>query len=83
MLTDVDGLLDKEGNLVSKVTDQEISSLTKKKVISGGMIPKTITCVNAVENGVESAHILNGTVPHILLVEVFTETGAGTMIQAE
>ena len=47
------------------------------------MIPKTITCVNAVENGVESAHILNGTVPHILLVEVFTETGAGTMIQAE
>ena len=83
MLTDVDGLLDKEGHLVSKVTDQEISSLTKKKVISGGMIPKTITCVNAVENGVESAHILNGTVPHILLVEVFTETGAGTMIQAE
>ena len=83
MLTDVDGLLDTEGNLVSKVTDHEISTLTKKKIISGGMIPKTTTCVKAVENGVESAHILNGTVPHILLVEVFTETGAGTMIQAE
>lgn len=83
MLTDVDGLMDKEGNLLSKVTDKEISSLTKKKVISGGMIPKTTTCVQAVANGVESAHILNGTIAHILLVEVFTETGAGTMIQAE
>ena len=83
MLTDVDGLMDKEGNLLSKVTDKEISSLTRKKVISGGMIPKTTTCVQAVANGVESAHILNGTIAHILLVEVFTETGAGTMIQAE
>ena len=83
MLTDVDGLMDKEGNLLSRVTDKEISSLTKKKVISGGMIPKTTTCVQAVANGVESAHILNGTIAHILLVEVFTETGAGTMIQAE
>jgi len=82
MLTDVDGLMDKNGKLVSKVSDSEISVLTKKKVISGGMIPKTMTCVNAVENGVESAHILNGTIPHILLVEVFTETGAGTMIEA-
>jgi len=81
MLTDVDGLLDKNGKLVSKVSGSEIDVLTNQKVISGGMIPKTMTCINAVENGVESAHILNGTVPHILLVEVFTEIGAGTMIK--
>ena len=57
--------------------------LTNKKIISGGMIPKTMTCVRAVENCVESAHILNGTIPHILLVEVFTEIGAGTMIHTD
>ncbi|MBL6621324.1 MAG: acetylglutamate kinase [Rickettsiales bacterium] len=80
MLTDVDGLLDKKNNLLSKVNISEINNLIKKKVISGGMIPKINTALSAVENGVLSAHILNGTIAHILLVEVFTENGAGTMI---
>ena len=80
MLTDVDGLLDKKGDLISKLSIDEINNLIKKKVIRGGMIPKIETTLNAVSNGVVSAHILNGTVPHILLVEVFTENGAGTMI---
>jgi len=80
MLTYVDDILNKKNNLLSKVNIAEINNLIKKKVISGGMIPKIDTALSAVENGVLSAHILNGTIAHILLVEVFTENGAGTMI---
>lgn len=83
MLSDVNGILDKKKNLISSVSIKEADQLIKKKVVEGGMIPKTRTCIKAIENGVLTAHILNGTVPHILLVEVFTENGAGTMISAE
>ncbi len=80
MLTDVDGVLDKDKNLISKITIKEVEKLTKNNVINGGMIPKTRTCVEALKNGVGSAHILNGNIENILLVEIFTETGLGTMI---
>ncbi|MBT4922142.1 MAG: acetylglutamate kinase [Rickettsiales bacterium] len=82
ILSDVDGIY-KDEQLVKSINVAEINDLIKKKVISQGMIPKTKTCIEALENGVNSAHILNGTTPHILLVEVFTEHGVGTMINLE
>lgn len=80
ILTDVDGILDKNKKLISKINPKDISKFIKNKTIDGGMIPKTETCIKALNSGVLSTHILNGTTPHILLVEVFTENGAGTMI---
>ncbi len=82
MLTDVDGVLDKKDKLLSVLDLSDINKLVKNKTIQGGMIPKIQTCVSALNSGVASAHILNGTTPHILLVEVFTENGAGTMLEA-
>jgi acetylglutamate kinase len=80
MLTDVAGILDKEGELISEVTISQIHKLIKNKTISGGMIPKVETCINALNNHTEAAHILDGRLPHVLLLEVFTEYGTGTMI---
>jgi acetylglutamate kinase len=80
ILTDVTGLLDKDKSLISELTPKEARKLMKNGTITGGMIPKMETCIHAVENGCEAAHILDGRVPHVLLVETFTEYGAGTMI---
>lgn len=80
MLTDVPGILDKEGELISEITISQIHKLIKNKTISGGMIPKVETCINALNNHTEAAHILDGRLPHVLLLEVFTEYGTGTMI---
>ncbi len=83
ILTDVAGLLDKDKNLISQLTPKEARKLTKNGTITGGMIPKIETCIHAVENGCGAAHILDGRVEHVLLVETFTEHGAGTMITRE
>lgn len=80
MLTDVPGILDKEGNLLSEVTITQAQKMIKNKTISGGMIPKVETCISALHNHTEAAHILDGRVPHVLLLEVFTEHGTGTMM---
>jgi acetylglutamate kinase len=80
MLTDVPGLLDKDGNLISEVTVSQAQKLMKNKTITGGMIPKIETCIKAVNNNVEAAHILDGRVPHVLLLEIFTAHGTGTMM---
>jgi acetylglutamate kinase len=80
ILTDVAGLLDKDKNLISQISPKEAKKLIKNGTISGGMIPKMETCIDAVEAGCEAAHILDGRVAHVLLVETFTEHGAGTMI---
>ncbi len=80
MLSDVPGVLAKDGELLSELTLDEVEILRKDGTISGGMIPKLETCVNALRNGVNRAHILDGRVPHVMLVEIFTEVGAGTMI---
>jgi acetylglutamate kinase len=80
LLTDVPGLMDKEGKLINKLPVGDAKSLIKDGTISGGMIPKIETCMNAVENSVEAAHILDGGVPHVLLLEIFTKHGTGTMI---
>jgi len=82
MLTDVAGVLDEDGNLVSEISSRQASAMIAKGTISGGMIPKVETCLDAVKQGVEGAVILDGRVPHALLLEIFTEHGAGTMIRS-
>lgn len=80
MLTDVAGVLDARGELISKMTVSETRALLAGGAVKGGMIPKLETCLEALEHSIEAAHILDGRVPHVLLLEVFTEHGAGTMI---
>jgi acetylglutamate kinase len=83
MLTDVAGVLDKDGALIPKLTLGEARQLIIDGTIQGGMIPKIETCIGAVEAGVDAAVIIDGRGPHALLVEIFTEHGAGTMIYAD
>lgn len=80
MLTDVPGVLDKQGKLITQLTFNEAQKLIKNGTISGGMIPKVETCMDAISNHTEAAHILDGRIPHVLLLELFTEHGTGTMI---
>lgn len=83
MLTDVAGVLGKDGKLIPELTLAEAKDLIKTGVISGGMIPKIKTCMSAVEEGVAGAVIVDGRVPHAILLEIFTDHGAGTMIVPE
>ena len=80
MLTDVAGVLDGEKKLLSWISVDRAKELIADGTISGGMIPKVETCLDAVEQGVEAATILDGRVPHALLLELFTEHGIGTQI---
>ena len=82
MLTDVAGVLDKSKKLISKLTLAQAKAGIKDGMISGGMIPKVETCMEAVEGHTEAAHILDGRLPHVVLLEIFTEHGTGTMITA-
>ncbi len=80
MLTDVSGVKDKKGALISEITAARARTLIRNGAISGGMIPKIETCLKAVAESVEAAVILDGRVPHAVLLETFTERGAGTLI---
>ncbi|MCF8479828.1 MAG: acetylglutamate kinase [Rhodospirillum sp.] len=80
MLTDIKGVLDKDKNLIQDLTVDRARLLKGDGTISGGMIPKVETCINAVEKGVEAAVIVDGRVPHAILLEIFTPRGAGTLI---
>ena len=82
MMTDVEGLMDGSGQLVPRLTEIEAAAMLRDGTISGGMIPKIETCVAAIQGKTEAAHILDGRVPHVLLLEIFTEHGVGTMIKA-
>ncbi len=82
MLTDVAGILTKDKQLISSIDADEIVGLMADGTITGGMIPKVETCMYALQNGVKQAHILDGRIPHVLLIETFTEHGASTMIRA-
>ena len=82
-LTDTDGVLDKDGNLISSIHISEIRSLINNGTIGGGMIPKVLSAKDAVESGVKKVHIINGTKPHSLLEEIFTLEGVGTQIYGE
>ncbi len=81
LLTDVSGVLDKEGRLLTDLTVEEVQQLQADGTISGGMIPKLETCVQAVGEGVEAAVILDGRVPHAMLLEIFTDRGIGTLVR--
>ncbi len=81
-LTDVPGVLDASGNLIRELTRAEAEALIADGTISGGMIPKVETCLAALDQGVEAVVIVNGRVAHAVLLELFTEHGAGTMIVA-
>ncbi|MCH2555202.1 MAG: acetylglutamate kinase [SAR116 cluster bacterium] len=83
MLTDVAGVLDSDGNLITDLTVSQAEALIRDGTVSGGMIPKVETCINAVLGGAEAAVIMAGRAPHALLVELFTEHGMGTMIRAD
>lgn len=83
LLTDVEGVrADKENpnSLMSRITAQEIASLMQSGKLEGGMIPKIEACLRALESGVDRVHIIDGRVPHSLLLEVFTDKGVGTMV---
>jgi acetylglutamate kinase len=80
LLTDVAGVLDKTGQLLTDLDPAAVKALQSDGTISGGMIPKIQTCVDAVEAGVDAAVILDGRVPHAMLIEMFTDKGAGTLI---
>ena len=80
MLTDVEGVLDGDGNLICEMTVSEARERLADGTIQGGMIPKVETCLAAVEKGVKGAVIIDGRVPHAVLLELFTDYGAGTLI---
>ncbi|MBB4632381.1 acetylglutamate kinase [Sphingosinicella soli] len=82
LLTDVPGVLAKDKSLLTDLTPKHIEALIADGTISGGMIPKLETCLSAVTGGVEAAVILDGRVPHALLLEIFTRKGAGTLVRA-
>jgi acetylglutamate kinase len=81
LLTDVPGVLAKDGSLLTDLTPADIAGLVEDGTISGGMIPKLETCVNAVNMGVDAAVILDGRIPHAMLLEIFTRRGAGTLVR--
>jgi acetylglutamate kinase len=83
LLTDVPGVLDKNGELIPMLTVSHARALIADGTISGGMIPKVEGCIDVVEAGVEGVVIINGKVPHAVLIELFTRHGAGTLIQRD
>jgi acetylglutamate kinase len=83
LLTDVEGVLDQDRKLIPKLSVAEARKLIQNGTIRGGMIPKIETAIEAVEAGVKAAVILDGRIPHVVLLELFTEHGAGTLITAE
>jgi len=80
-MTDTPGVLDKEKNLIETLIESEIAELKENGTILGGMIPKVDACMEAVDGGVEKAHIIDGRVEHALLLEIFTSEGVGTVIK--
>jgi len=82
LLTDVAGVLDKGGELMTDLDPAQVAALRADGTITGGMIPKLETCVAAVGAGVDAAVILDGRIPHAMLLEIFTEAGAGTLVSA-
>ena len=81
LLTDVPGVLDKLGELLTDLDPVRIQALVDEGTISGGMIPKLETCVKAVQDGVDAAVVLDGRIPHAMLLEIFTSKGAGTLVK--
>ena len=83
LLTDVEGIKDKNGEIVYEAMPQDIDAMINDGTINGGMIPKVQGCVEAIRDGVKGVHIIDGRIPHCLLLEIFTKTGIGTMIKSQ
>jgi acetylglutamate kinase len=82
LLTDVEGVLDKQGKLIPQLTIESARALMDDGTIDGGMIPKIESCISVVQGGVEAVVIINGKTPHAVLLELFTEHGAGTLLSS-
>jgi acetylglutamate kinase len=82
MLTNISGVLDKEKNLLTELTIKDIDALIADGTISGGMIPKIAGAIDAAKSGVKAVHIIDGRVPHAMLLEILTEQAFGTMIRS-
>ena len=80
LLTNVEGVKDKDDQILYVINEGEVEALIQNGTISGGMIPKVQSCVEAIHKGVNRVHIIDGRIPHCLLLEIFTDTGIGTMI---
>ena len=83
LLTNTPGVLDKDGNLLSGLTPKDIDALVEDGTLSGGMLPKISSALDAARSGVKSVHIIDGRVEHALLLEVLTDDGVGTLIKAK
>ncbi len=81
LLTDVEGVKDAQGQLISDLSSEQAQKLIDEKVISGGMIPKVNCCMKALEQGAKTAHIIDGRVKHAVLLEIFTDKGVGTIMR--
>ncbi|MDO9462659.1 MAG: acetylglutamate kinase [Deltaproteobacteria bacterium] len=80
LLTDVPGVLDKDGKLVQSLTTEQAGKMLSDGFITGGMIPKVNCCLKALTEGVEKAHIIDGRIEHAVLLEIFTQSGVGTQV---
>src|SRR5258706_13362093 len=83
VMTNTPGVLDKQGKLLTGLTPKKIDDLVNKGVISGGMLPKIGSALDAARNGVKSVHIIDGRLPHARLLEVLTDQGVGTLIRSK
>jgi acetylglutamate kinase len=83
LLTDVDGVLDSDSQLISSIDDQRIGQMIRDGEIKGGMIPKVECALNALKRGVKKTHIINGKISHAVLLELFTDSGIGTQVFAD
>ena len=83
LLTNTEGVLDAEGETISELTRSQVNAMLQEGEIVGGMVPKTECALHAVESGVKTAHIIDGRVPHATLLEIFTDSGVGTVISAD
>ena len=82
LLTNTPGVLDKAGNLLTGITPKEIDEMVEDGTLSGGMLPKIGSALDAARNGVKGVHIIDGRVEHALLLEILTDHGVGTMIKS-
>ena len=83
LMTNITGVMDKQGNLLTNLTPKKINELVEDGTLSGGMLPKISSALEAAKNGVKAVHIIDGRVPNVLLLEIFTDKGIGTMILGE
>ncbi|MGN1116960.1 MAG: acetylglutamate kinase [Candidatus Ornithomonoglobus sp.] len=83
LLTDVEGIKDEKGNIVYEAGIDRINEMIENGTINGGMIPKVKGCMDAIKRGVTGVHIIDGRIPHCLLLEIFTKTGIGSLIKSD